>query len=119
MIRHDISMSGLTPEQKMAMFLEAVSIDGTVAVVLSPKFFDDIKELPNIVLNISGESQSKEIIHKMTSDAIDFLYKYEGVTAYEEEVARIYGVPVFVKSIGSIFQVYHSQQEAVACLSYK
>jgi hypothetical protein len=112
-------MSGLNSDQKMALFLEAVSVEDAVAVVLSPEFFEDAKEWPNIVLNFGTESRSAESPDKLATDAIDLLYKYEGVTAYEKEVARIYGVPVFIKPIGSTFQVYHSQQEVMACLSYK
>lgn len=117
MIRHDISMSGLNPDEKVATFLDAIKAKDVIAVVLSPSFFQEVKESPKSALSLIEEQLTNKA-DKLLLGAIELLYKYEGVTAYEGEVARIYGVPLFVEHIGSKFQIYHDQQETLACVSY-
>ncbi|NTV46798.1 MAG: hypothetical protein HGB11_09855 [Chlorobiales bacterium] len=110
-------MSGLTPDEKMAMFLDAVKTKDVIAVVLSPTFFEEVKQWPKSVLCLNEEQVTRKTDSTLLG-AIELLYKYEGVVAYEGEVARIYGVPIFVEHIGSKFQIYHDQQETLSCVSY-
>lgn len=137
----------LSAEEKVALFVETINAQEMNAVVVSPEFFEEVKRNPKITVEYGNEAegmnmanemignaldllykyegitaevkrnpkvtveleneQENNMADKMIENALDLLYKYEGVVAYTKEPATVEGVRLFVKPIGSEFEIHN------------
>lgn len=151
MMRRDVFIPEvLSAEEKVALFVETINAQEANAVVVSPEFFEEVKRNPKVTVECGYEAESVnmasemignaldllykyegivaevkrnpkvtvELVNeqenenmnaadKMIENAIDLLYKYEGVVAYTKEPATVEGVRLFVKPIGSEFEIHN------------
>lgn len=112
-MRRDIFIpEALSAEEKVALFVEAINVQDMNAVVVSPKFFEEVKRNPKVTVEYrhdvyGNEAEDTNMADTMIENAIDLLYKYEGVVAYTKEPATIDGVKLFVKPVANEFEFHN------------